>query len=224
MLDVYCFLAAVTRLLGPPALLLLWNKKTGARFFPALAAFGICLPVFVMGNVIRTGFARDPANPIPFYIKQGMLFGILEEGVKYVMLRYALSNYDSRKDAVSYGIGHSAYETCAGGIACFGLIGTGNARPAIFWNSLFFGVVLGTVSVVSKTILIFYGIRTGKTKIMLPIVILLHAIGNAAQGIFVEEAETALNLVMTVGECTAAYFCWKAMHSPYEESYAGGLK
>lgn len=218
MTDLNCLLAGLIRLFGPTVLLILWHKKTGARFYPALIAFGICFPAFIIGNIVRSGFDRE--NIIAAYIKQGILFGILEEGAKFLMLRFHLTNYDSRKDAVTYGIGHNMLENFGGGMACLGLIGTGRAAPEILWINLwtFAEDALWTAAL---TIFIFYGIRTDKSKLMLPLAMLIHAVCNAVGGIF--QFSTLIVVVfqtlVTTGICFAAYRCWKAMENPYEDEF-----
>ncbi len=215
MIDVNCLFAGLTRLLSPLLLLLLWRKKTGARFYPALIAFSICVPVFIIGAAIRSGFSYDV--PIAFYIRQGLLYGILEEGAKYLVLRFLLTAYDSRKDAVTYGIGHGFYENFGAGMSCLGLIGTDTAAPNILWFNLW-AAFEGAVSCIAFTVLIFYGIRTGKSKVMLPIVILLHAVSNAVVGICSEPVSILTRTLLTAGACFAAYRCWQAMWTPYEDA------
>ena len=114
MKDLSCYLAAMINLFGPLTLLILWHRKTGARFYPAIVAFITCIPVFFIGNAIRSGFSHSA--PILYYIQQGILFGIFEEGAKFLVLRYFLTSYDRRTDAVSYGIGHGSYECLGCGI------------------------------------------------------------------------------------------------------------
>ena len=41
MTDISCVLSGLTWLFGPAILLLLWRKRTGARVYPALIAFGL---------------------------------------------------------------------------------------------------------------------------------------------------------------------------------------
>jgi len=213
--DVNCLLAGLTRLLSPLLLLILWHKKTGAQFYPALIAVPVCLPVFAVGAMIRSGFSHDDA--IAFYIQQGLLYGILEETAKFLMLRFVLTSYDRRKDAVTYGIGHGAWEEFGAGMACFGLIGSGSADPNIFWFNLW-AAAEGAAFCIALTVLIFYGIKTGKSGIMLPAAILLHAVSNAAAGILIEPAAITIGTLLTVGVCFAAYRCWRAMWNPYEDA------
>ena len=216
MTDVSCLLAGLTRLLDPPLLLLIWHKKTGARLYPAMIAFSVCLPVFLIGNIIRSGFSRD--DPVTYYIWQGLLFGILEEGAKYLMLRFVLPSYDSTKDAVSYGIGHGAWEDLGAGFACLGLIGTGRADPNIFWFSLFL-FLEGAAFCIAVTVLIFWGIRTGRSRIMLPAAILLHAVSSAAAGLLSESAAITIRFLLTAGICYAAYRCARALRDPYADTF-----
>lgn len=215
MSDLNCFLAGMARLLCPLLLLILWHKKTGARVFPALAALIICFPVFIMAGMIRAGFSRDV--PISFYIQQGILYGIFEEGAKFLAMRFLLTSYDTRKDAVTYGIGHGAFEEFGAGMACLGLIGSDKAAPEIFWVNLW-SAVEGAAFVIALTVLICYGIRKGKSLIIMPVVILLHAISNAVMGIFYFNNLIVLSagLLLTAGSGYAAYRCWKALWTPFE--------
>lgn len=214
MNDTSCLLAGLVRLLSPALLLIFWHKKTGARFYPALIAFAVCLPVFAVGNMLRAGFSHE--NWLAYYVMQGVLFGILEEGGKHLMLRYPLSAYDSRNDAVSYGIGHSAYESFAAGLRCIGLIGEDNAAPDILFVQTW-DAIAHPLWTAALTVLIFYGIRTEKSKIMLPIAIAIHAICNMSHGILIESADRALNLLILIGLCIAAFFCWRSLRDPFAE-------
>ncbi|MBQ3941170.1 MAG: YhfC family intramembrane metalloprotease [Oscillospiraceae bacterium] len=216
MSDVSCLLAGMTRLLFPFLLLLIWRRRTGALLYPALVAFLVTVPVFVVAGGIRSGFSQD--DFVLFHLQTGLLFGIFEEGGKYLALRYALESYDSRKNAVTYGIGHSIWEEIGAGVSCIGLIGTGNAAPDIFPVNLFFAL-FGAADTIALTVLIFYGIRTGRSKVMLPAAILLHALGNAVNGIFSFSLPimVGFGVLLTAGMGYAAYRCWAAMRDPYEE-------
>ncbi|MBR4201413.1 MAG: YhfC family intramembrane metalloprotease [Oscillospiraceae bacterium] len=216
MLDLSCFLAGAVRLLGPVLLLLILCKKAGARIYPALIAFAVAMPAFIIAAMIRSGFSQEDLTV--FALKRGLLYGIMEEGAKYIAIRFLLENYDSRKDAVTYGIGHGALEEFSAGMACFGLIGTGRAAPDMLFFNIW-AIAEGTVFAVGLTVLIFYGIRTGKSKIMLPAAMLLHALGNAFNGIFFfsKAIVFAGSLLITGGICFAAYRCWKELYDPYED-------
>lgn len=214
MKDLSCLLAGLLNLCSPTVLVLLWYKKTGARIFPAVAAFLACFPIFIMGNALRSGF--DRSSFFAFYIQQGLLFGILEEGTKYLMMRYVLTSYDSRKDAVTYSIGHGAYEQLGIGITCFGLIGTGNAAPDILLFQLW-SVTSDTFSDAAVAVIIFYGIQNQKSIVTLPVAILTHTVSNAAVGIFIEPVAILLRTLIAIGMCYAGYRCWKALKSPFED-------
>ena len=214
MKDLSCFLAAMINLFGPLTLLILWHRKTGARFYPAIVAFITCIPVFFIGNAIRSGFSHSA--PILYYIQQGILFGIFEEGAKFLVLRYFLTSYDRRTDAVSYGIGHGSYECLGCGISCIGLIGSGRAAPDILFFQLW-SFAEGAVLVIALTVLIFYGIQNNRYKVTLPAAILIHAVSNASVGIFIEPVAILLHTLLTAAASYAAYRCWQAMQSPFEE-------
>ena len=200
-------------LFGPPALLIFWHKKSGARLYPAMIALPVCFPVFLIGAVIRSGLSQE--NLFRFLILQALLYGILEESAKFLMLRFFLTDYDSPKDAASYGIGHSAYEEFGAGIRCLGLIGTGNAAPDILPMGIW-SLAEGTAFTVGLTVLILFGIRTDRSKIMLPAAILLHALGNISGAIASYSALAAiLRILLTAGICFAAYRCRKALQEPF---------
>jgi len=207
MTDLNCLLAGLARLLVPVLLLIFWRKRTGARILPALAAFLVCLPVFTIAGLIRTGFAHG--DLLSFCVKQGLLYGIFEEGSKFLAMRYLLTSYDNRRDAVTYGIGHGAFESFSGGMACLNLIGTGKAAPDILPVNLF-SAIEGELFAIALTVLIFYGIQTGRTKLMLPIAIFLHFISNATTTLYSFSTPIVLikSTVLTAGICYAAYRCF----------------
>jgi uncharacterized membrane protein YhfC len=207
MTDLNCLLAGLARLLVPVLLLIFWRKRSGARILPALAAFLVCLPVFTIAGLIRTGFAQG--DLLSFCAKQGLLYGIFEEGSKFLAMRYLLTSYDNRRDAVSYGIGHGAFESFSGGMACLNLIGTGKAAPDILPVNLF-SAIEGELFAIALTVLIFYGIQTGRTKLMLPIAIFLHFISNATTTLYSFSTPIVLikSTVLTAGICYAAYRCF----------------
>ena len=211
MKDVSCFLSGLIRLCGPLILMVLWHKKTGARYIPALAALAVCFPVFITAGAIRSGFDHSSAS---FYLKQALLYGVFEEGSKYLVLRYLLTSFQSRRDAVSYGIGHSAFEEIGAGMACFGLIGTGNAAPDILLFSLLSAFNLFCIAV---TVIIMYGIKKEKSVITLPAAILLHFTGNLANAVLIEPIAITVNVILTAGCCYAAYRCYKSMWDPFED-------
>ena len=214
MKDLSCLLAGLLNLLCPLFLLILWHKRTGARLYPALIAFVVCFPVFFIGNVIRLGFDRSDA--IAFYIQQGLLYGVFEECTKYIMMRYALSDYDNRRDAVTYAVGHASYESLGMGFTCLGLIGTGSAIPEIFFFQLW-SVTESMLSAAAVGILIFYAVQRNRAIVIMPAVILLHAVCNASVGIFVEPVAIAVNTLAAAGECLAAYRCWNLLTPFYED-------
>lgn len=210
MLDLSCFLSGMLALCSAPVLTVLWHRRTGARFYPALIALGACLPVFFIGNVIRSCFSTE--NALAFYVQNALLFGILEEGTKYLVLRFYLTNYDSYADAVTYSFGHGAYEAFGQALRCFGLIGTGQAASDIFWVNLF-GTVEGAAYGVAVAVLIAYAIRTENAKIVMPAVILLHAAENfIGSAIGMMPFTMLIRTLLTAGACFAAYRLWRAAH------------
>lgn len=211
MKDLSCLLAGLIRLLSPTLLLIFWRKRTKAKLFPAFAAFAVCFPVFILGNAIRSGF--DYSTPISYYIQQGLLFGVLEEVIKFIMLRFILTDYDDSTDAVTYGIGHGAYEEMLAAFACLGLIGKGTAGSAILFVAVW-SVIEGTVSVCAKTVMILYGIRTGKARIMLPAAIAFHAAGNISLALFFDAAAVTITTLLTAAEVYIAVRCREAMQIP----------
>lgn len=212
MNDISCILAGTVRIILPLLLFIFWKKKTSASIIPAAAALAVCFPVFLAAGFIRMGFSQD--NIISYSVMQGMLYGIFEETIKYIMFRFVLSSYENRRDAVSYGIGHSAYESFGGGLACLGLTGTGRAASDILIFNLL-STLHGIVFSVTLTVLIMYGIKKNKSKITLPAAILIHFISNASAGMFIESVYAVIWILLDAGLCYAAFYFWKRM-SEYE--------
>ncbi|MBQ8921684.1 MAG: hypothetical protein IJ060_05940 [Oscillospiraceae bacterium] len=78
----------------------------------------------------------------------------------------------------------------------------------------------GTVFAAACTVLIFYGIRTDRAKYMLPAAMLLHASANASHGLLTESAAIACSVLLTACAAAAAFRCWRALQSPYDEKSA----
>ena len=216
MTDFSCVLAGLVRILIPPVLIVLWCKKTGARLYPALIAVIVCFPAFIIGALVRSGFHTE--SVVGFALANGLLYGILEEGAKFLSLKFLLEDYDSRKDAVTYGLAHGYQENFFAGLSCFGLIGTGNAASDIFGVNLWTAFA-GAAFAVGLTVLIFYGIQTEKSLIMLPAVIGLHAFTNAAFRLLYLDTPLVIfvDALVTAGVCYAAYRCWKNLRNPYDD-------
>lgn len=209
MTDLNVILAGLARLLCPILMLIFWRKKTRARLLPAFAAFAACIPAFIIAGAIRSGFDHDAK--LSFYIQQGLLYGIFEEGTKFLTLNYLLTSYGNRKDAVTYSIGHSYFEEFGGGMACLDLIGKNNAAPDILWVNLF-GMIEGTAFVVSLTVIIFYGIQMRRSKITLPAAMLLHAVGNMTAAIGMSVTVIGIiSILITIAQCFAAFRCWQTL-------------
>ncbi|MCR5729869.1 MAG: hypothetical protein K6G20_05885, partial [Ruminococcus sp.] len=97
MTNISCLLAGLTRLLSPLILVQIWHSKTAARRLPAIIAFIACFPVFIIGAVVRSGFSHS--DFYSYYLQQGLLYGILEETAKFLVLKYYLTSYTGTKDA-----------------------------------------------------------------------------------------------------------------------------
>lgn len=208
MTDISCLLAGLVRIAIPIIALIIWRKKTGAKIYPAIVALLVCFPVFMLGGAIRSGFSYTV--PFHYYLQQALLFGILEEGSKFLVLKFVLKSCDSRKDAVSYGIGHSAYEAFGGGIACLLLIGESNVSPDIFFFNLLTAIG-GILFSVALTIIIFYGIKNNKSLFTLPLAILFHALGNITAELLI------INFVLTIIFCILAFYFWRKIFNPFED-------
>lgn len=202
MKDVSCFLSGSAWLILPLLGLLLWHKRTRAPFFPALVALPVCFTAFFFAGIIRSGFGST--GFVLAGIRNGLMYGVFEEGSKFLVLRFALSEYATAKNAVTYSIGHGAYENFGAAVSCFALIGKGTASPYILPLNLW-AVIEGLLSCAAVTIIIVYGIRTNRSKFTLPAAIAAHAFGNAAAKIFITPVAIVLRTLLTAGECYAAY-------------------
>ncbi|MBQ8119378.1 MAG: YhfC family intramembrane metalloprotease [Ruminococcus sp.] len=202
MKDVSCFLAGAAWLMLAPAALIYWHKRTRTPFFPAFIALPVCFAAFFFAGIIRSGFGS--INFVLACIRNGLLYGVFEEGAKFLALRFALMEYATASNAVTYSIGHGAYESFGAAVSCFALIGKGTASPYILPLNLW-AVTEGTLSCAAVTVIIVYGIRTNKSRYTLPAAIALHAVSNAAGHMFITPVAITLRSLQTAGECYAAY-------------------
>lgn len=201
-MKVNCLLSGLIWLIGPLVLIIFWHKRTKAPFFPALIAIPVCFAVFFFAGVIRSD--NTGGNAILYYIRNGLLYGVLEEGSKFLVFRFLLSEYATAKNAVTYSIGHGGFEALGAAFSCFELIGKGTASPYILPMNLW-SFAQGALSCISLTVIIVYGIRKGRSRFTLPAAVALHAFSNATAGIFITPVAVGIRTVLTAGECFAAY-------------------
>ncbi len=202
MKDVSCLITGLIWLLGPAVIVIFWHKRTRAPFFPALIALPVCFVVFFFAGIIRSGFGST--GWVFAWIRNGLLYGIFEEGSKFLIFRFLLSDYATAKNAVTYSIGHGEFEAFGAAFSCFALIGKGTASPYILPMNLW-SFAEGALSCAAVTVILVYGIRTNRSRYTLPAAIALHALGNAVAGIFNTPFAVTLRSLLTAGECYAAY-------------------
>ena len=212
MIDLNCLLAGLVRLSACPLLLVLLRKKTGALIYPAFAAYGVCILVFIFAYFIRAGFSGSV--DLAYFIKRGLLYGVFEETAKFAALKFLYDNFNSRYDAVSYGLGHCSFEEFGAGFSCLALIGTDKAAPDIFLFNLW-AAAEGAAFCVALTVMIYYGIVFGRTRVTLPAAILLHTFSNMAANILkYSPAAIPVLTAMTAGICVGVYFlCMKKLRA-----------
>ena len=212
MTDFNCLTAGLVRLLVCPAALVFLRKKKGALIYPAFVAYGVCVPVFLSAYFIKMGFG-DTID-LAYFIKRGMLYGIFEEGAKFIALKYLYDHFNSRFDSVSYAIGHGAYEEFGAGISCLALIGTDRAAPEIFRVNLWAGVE-GLAFCAAMTVIIYYGIVSEKSRYTLPAAMILHTVSNMAGNILKYSAAVyPVRTCMTAAVCVGAWIlCWKKLRA-----------
>ena len=207
MTDLSCVLAGLVRLFFAPVLLFLLNRKKQARLYPALIGFAVSFPALIIGAMIRSGLSQE--DLFIYSMSRGLIYGILEEGAAFLMLRHYLTDYDGLLDAVTYGIGRGLLEDLTAGLSCFGLIGAGTAAPEIFWFHLW-AAVSGIISFAAVTALMLYGIRTGQPKRFLLLAVCFHTLSNASKTILFDWA-MLLDALLMAGLCFAAYRCWRKL-------------
>ncbi|MCR5166212.1 MAG: hypothetical protein K6C13_03195 [Oscillospiraceae bacterium] len=199
-----CIAAGLIRLLFPAVLLIFLKRWKNVPVFPAFISFGVCYPVFILAGIIRSGF--DTSDPTLFYIKQGVLYGIFEEGIKLAVLYYLSEHYDRKGFAVSCGIGHCAFEDVGAAFSCFALVGSDSIHPLIFWFNLWASVE-GIAFCTALSVLLYCGIRKERMWRMLAAAVVLHAVSNAVGGVFSfsDTIVIVLRTVITAAVCFAAY-------------------
>lgn len=207
MKDISCLLSGLLHLLAAPAALLILRKKTKAKIYPAIAALAAAFPIFFIAGAIRSQFSDSPF--LQFSIYNALLYGVFEEGGKFLMLRFVLAPYITSKEAAAYGIGHSAFEDINSGITCFGLIGTGKAAADILPVTVI-SAAEGMVLCTAITLVIYYGIAFNKSRFTLPAAMLLHAVSNLSGRILPMSVSVIVRSAITIAVCIAAFRLWSS--------------
>ena len=124
-------IAAVIGYILPVVLWIIWRKKTGASWIPLLAGLLGFIVIGTVRMIFRAVFLADmKSTPMLYYTMQALLAGVMEEGGKYLVMRYAVPNHDHYRDSISYGIGHSLVEYYAAneqGLMLYGFL------VGLFW-------------------------------------------------------------------------------------------
>ena len=213
METLNCLLSGLIHLLGPVLVLYLWRKKTGAKVYPALVALAAAFFIFFAAGVVRSGFITDKDSFVVKCIKNAVLYGVFEEGGKFLVMRFALSEYITRKESVPYGVGHGCFENLTAGLACLQLIGQGTASPYILGMTTL-SFVEGTLYDFAAAVILYYGIANKKSGLILPLVMLFHALSNIAGNLFILSVSIPLRLILTTAGCIIAHRLWKAIDEP----------
>lgn len=203
MLALPVIAALVWKKLARPSLTPLFLGAAGFMLFARVLELGVHMVCIVMDNpVSRVILSSTPL----YVLYGALMAGIFEECGRYVFLRFTMKKRRNPRDYVMYGIGHGGIEVFVilTGIVSYLVIavllmlqgpeatekmldptGAGNLGPALE-TAAGFGPIMGLLSIVERllamsahislTLVVAYGLDTGRTRLYLPLAILAHAL------------------------------------------------
>ena len=186
-----------------PSLTPLFLGAAGFMLFARVLELGVHMVCIVMDNpVSRVILSSTPL----YVLYGALMAGIFEECGRYVFLRFTMKKHRNPRDYVMYGIGHGGIEVFVilTGIVSYLVIavllmlqgpeatekmldptGAGDLGPTLE-TAAGFGPIMGLLSIVERllamsahislTLVVAYGLDTGRTRLYLPLAILAHAL------------------------------------------------
>ena len=140
-LSVTCMIIeAVLAFAIPLTAIIIWKVKSKASIVPAIggALTFVLFAQMLEGSVHALLLSSEnpfsnlmSTNFFLYALYGGLMAGIFEETGRYITMKFVLKNYNSKSDAVSYGLGH-------GGIECILVLGfnmLANIAFAVLVNS-----------------------------------------------------------------------------------------
>lgn len=134
---VFQFISMFICIILPIILVLLWRKKTGAKFTSSLFGAGTFI-VFalilesILHNVILSVMGQDAFTALPFYaIYGGLAAGTFEELGRYITMRFVMKKNLDKKESIMFGMGHGGIES----IIMMGSISISNIVMSFMINS-----------------------------------------------------------------------------------------
>ena len=189
---------------APVIIWIVWKRKSSARTFPLIVGMISYMFISLARGMVRVVILNDGLKQTPwlFYLVSAFLTGVFEEVGRYIVFRYAISNYDRWSDCVSYGIGHGAIE----------IMLTHNIMENTIYDSMvewYYFIMLILLSV-SMSVLVFASAHHTDNKKFIAAAVGLHAIidfilAGYRLGVLTIEGAMFIDNLYTIGVCYLAY-------------------
>ena len=176
MREFNIYFVGICHIIVPFAVIILWHKRTNARYMPFIAGVLMIIALSFIRGAIRSTF--DRSDLFLNLMKQILLTSVLEEVCRYIAFSHVLKNYDRREDSVMYGVGHGFMEEIGTAVMVFGLISEPE-RETIYTDAG--GFLIGGFMAITAPLFhillsaaIFYAVQSYKVKTVLPAAIAYH--------------------------------------------------
>ena len=183
----------------PVIMILTWEKKTGARIKPFwIGVLTFLLFAMVLEQVMHAIFLVIPWSGSKYITTHTWAYalygcfaaGFFEETGRYVAFDKWLKDCWKRKDAVTYGIGHTSCEIlCVTGMGAISYlvmlynpaVGNAAATSSISAGTLMMGVVerlIASVLHISLSVFVYTAVKVIGKKYLYPVAIALHMLAD----------------------------------------------
>lgn len=185
--------------------------KHGGRPLPVLTGVITVTLILIPRQVMRTMLTQGAESDTEYWLTGWLISAAFEELGRYIAMKHAIPNYDTRTDALCYGIGHGGTEVIMSALMQFGLFadalglnGTPEHLAALAEQGILTAadVLIGNagnlVFHMLMSVLIARAVHYENCKKLIPIAILIHVAANFTDFCFGTAASALLTALIGI--------------------------
>ena len=190
------------------------KKRHDGRSIPAFAGVITVMLILIPRALFRSIFVQGAETLTGKWLTVWLIGSVFEEGGRYIAMKHAIPGYDTRADALCYGIGHGGTEVIMSAKAQFVLLadalgqrGTQEHLTALAGQGMLTAaeILLGNAANLifhmMMSVLIARAVHYEGCKKLLPIAIFVHLVSDFTIFCF----GTAADVMLTAALCMFVY-------------------
>ena len=204
------------------------KKRHDGRSIPAFAGVITVMLILIPRALFRSIFVQGAETLTGKWLTIWLIGSVFEEGGRYIAMKHAIPGYDTRTDALCYGIGHGGTEVIMSAKNQFVLLadalgqrGTQAHLAALSEQGILtaLGVMLGNMSNLAfhmaTSVLVARAVHYEGCKKLLPIAVFVHMLANFTVFCFGAAADILLTVLIWI----FVYLHGKRLQAHESEAY-----